>query len=312
MQHKKSVVVASLLSSLLLVSAQEVTQTSAQQGDVDPNGSSTCVTIDTNLRYKMRDTSSDGDISNLQDFLIANRYMQGTPTGYFGLGTFNAVKQFQKRSGLSPTGYVGALTRAKIKDTSCNQTADTGSQSQSGDRGEDHASQKQGMMNDTAKQMMEKLGQGMDKMKSLMASSTGLMSKVNSLMSEEDKTLLKQKEDDLKVKRDAFKSALDSFGGSTKNLTEEQKTTLKSKMDEVTTAEKSLNETRKSVMDKVSSSLSEGDKALLEKMKPSNEKREGTKSSEERKGEEGDRRPMMQRMEQNSSSLPAREGGVMR
>lgn len=50
-------------------------------------------------------------VVTLQTVLIQQGYMTGHATGYFGIITFKAVKQFQKAHGINPTGYVGPLTR---------------------------------------------------------------------------------------------------------------------------------------------------------------------------------------------------------
>ncbi|MEN9341871.1 MAG: Glucan endo,3-beta-glucanase, putative, glu81A [Candidatus Parcubacteria bacterium] len=89
-------------------------------GDVDTqNTTGGCVSIPTDLRYRSRDATTDGQISVLQDFLQAQGILNSEPTGYFGLLTFQAVKSFQQRNGLSPTGFVGPLTRGKIKAATC-------------------------------------------------------------------------------------------------------------------------------------------------------------------------------------------------
>ena len=94
-----------------------------QTGDVDPNaGASTCVTIVNNMRYKDRDISKNGEVSALQDFLQSNGYLNSEPTGYLGLLTVKAVKNFQKSNNITPTGYVGPITLAKINDSICNGT----------------------------------------------------------------------------------------------------------------------------------------------------------------------------------------------
>ncbi len=117
----KKIVLCSLPLAAMLMFAQAQTTTVQEQADIDPNGaSSSCVSIESNLRVRMKDASEGGDVTLLQDFLIAYGFMQGQPTGYFGQATLTAVKRFQQRSSLSPTGYVGPLTRAKVKDISCN------------------------------------------------------------------------------------------------------------------------------------------------------------------------------------------------
>ena len=90
------------------------------QGDVNPNTASlSCVTISHNLSYRSRDTSTGGDVSTLQDFLQSKGYLNSEPTGYFGLITLQATKNFQLASGILNSGYVGPITRAKIATLTC-------------------------------------------------------------------------------------------------------------------------------------------------------------------------------------------------
>lgn len=88
--------------------------------DVDTqNPQGACLDLQNNLRYRMRDTGTSDDISSLQDFLQANGYLHTEPTGFFGVLTLKAAKDFQQANGISPTGFVGPITRAKIKALSC-------------------------------------------------------------------------------------------------------------------------------------------------------------------------------------------------
>jgi hypothetical protein len=66
--------------------------------------------INTNLGYG----STGTQVVGLQQFLISNGYLQGTATGNFYSLTQQAVENFQSANGISPTGYVGSLTRAAI------------------------------------------------------------------------------------------------------------------------------------------------------------------------------------------------------
>lgn len=105
------------------------------KGDVDTSVTSTCIDLKSDmLRYKATDAATGGEVSELQDFLIAGGFLKTQATGYFGLGTFSAVKMYQKSVGLSSTGYVGALTKAKIKERSCalGQSTDMGTGPQNG------------------------------------------------------------------------------------------------------------------------------------------------------------------------------------
>ncbi len=89
-------------------------------GDVDTAPASTCIELKSDaLRYRATDATTNGEVSVLQDFLVSTSLLKTSVTGYFGLGTMSAVKQFQRKARLSPTGYVGPLTKAKIKEVSC-------------------------------------------------------------------------------------------------------------------------------------------------------------------------------------------------
>lgn len=55
----------------------------------------------------------------LQNFLYAKEYLKAIPNGYFGPGTFAAVKALQKALGLTQVGAVGPATRAYIKTATC-------------------------------------------------------------------------------------------------------------------------------------------------------------------------------------------------
>lgn len=56
----------------------------------------------------------DADVSELQKRLIAEGYLAGEVTGYYGPVTEAAVKKYQKAKGLPQTGYVARDTRAAL------------------------------------------------------------------------------------------------------------------------------------------------------------------------------------------------------
>src|SRR3989344_8888342 len=87
--------------------------------DIDPEGESTCIFLQNNLRYRSVDARTNGEVTILQDFLQSNSYLDSNPSGFFGLLTLKAVKKFQTASGIEPTGFVGPLTRAKIQLLTC-------------------------------------------------------------------------------------------------------------------------------------------------------------------------------------------------
>ena len=93
----------------------------AQTEDTDPNPTnSDCVALVNNLRYRDRDSNTNGEVSTLQDFLQSQGYLKSEPTGFNGLLTVKAVKDFQKANNISPaSGYVASVTRAKIRSLTC-------------------------------------------------------------------------------------------------------------------------------------------------------------------------------------------------
>ncbi|HCC06488.1 TPA: hypothetical protein DEP94_04020 [Candidatus Nomurabacteria bacterium] len=113
---KKYIIGTLLLSACFsFVSAQVVGDTPL------PSVGSSCVDLQNNLAYKQsKDSNSNGEVSDLQSFLQEQGLLTSDPTGYFGALTFNAVKTFQKQNNLLAYGYVGQMTRALIKDISCN------------------------------------------------------------------------------------------------------------------------------------------------------------------------------------------------
>lgn len=75
-----------------------------------------CVDLSVNVsRYQ--ETAS---VRALQDFLYEKGHLKAAPNGYFGAGTLNALKAYQKDKGITQTGTAGPLTRATIKSESCN------------------------------------------------------------------------------------------------------------------------------------------------------------------------------------------------
>lgn len=58
--------------------------------------------------------SRGADVITLQTVLLQQGYMTGSPTGYFGTLTLKALKDFQKAHAISPTGFVGPLTRGVL------------------------------------------------------------------------------------------------------------------------------------------------------------------------------------------------------
>lgn len=73
-----------------------------------------------------KEASTTKEVTKLRVFLKEDRdFATNTidPVGTFGENTRKAVIVFQKKNKISPTGNVGKLTRAKIKELSCSTTA---------------------------------------------------------------------------------------------------------------------------------------------------------------------------------------------
>jgi peptidoglycan hydrolase-like protein with peptidoglycan-binding domain len=107
------IAVGSISVSTLPVSAQ-----ATDLNDQIPD-SSDCLVLTSYLKFGSSDVTTNKQVSILQGFLSESGYYQGAATGYFGSKTRVAVKAFQSANGISPSGYVGALTSAKVKEISC-------------------------------------------------------------------------------------------------------------------------------------------------------------------------------------------------
>lgn len=78
------------------------------------------VTVGPALSKNLFYGTSGADVKSLQLFLVKLGLLTATPNGTFGPQTLKAVKKFQSLHGISPTGYVGILTRAMIKSIKIN------------------------------------------------------------------------------------------------------------------------------------------------------------------------------------------------
>jgi hypothetical protein len=85
-----------------------------------------CVELSRNLGFRMKDAAVGGDIAKLQNVLHVSGFFKSESTGYFGLLTLQAVKDFQKTHGIAPTGFVGPLTRGKIAELTCKNSGQQG------------------------------------------------------------------------------------------------------------------------------------------------------------------------------------------
>ncbi len=78
-----------------------------------------CVDLNVTISLGSTDARTKGEVSKVQNFLYAQKYLMVTSTGYFGAMSQSAVRKFQGNNGIPVTGTVGPLTRAKIKQISC-------------------------------------------------------------------------------------------------------------------------------------------------------------------------------------------------
>lgn len=90
------------------VSSGSITNTNTSSG--------TAIIIRPNRKfyYQLQLGSSGSDVLSLQQFLEALGYLQGTPNGYYGTATRQAVMYYQRANGISQTGILGPLTRNSI------------------------------------------------------------------------------------------------------------------------------------------------------------------------------------------------------
>lgn len=87
--------------------------------DGDPSND-VCINLQTQVfRYRSSDTTTNGEVSVLQDFLIDKGLLSGQATGFYGRATVAAVKNYQRQVGVSPTGNVGPLTKSIIQKETC-------------------------------------------------------------------------------------------------------------------------------------------------------------------------------------------------
>jgi peptidoglycan hydrolase-like protein with peptidoglycan-binding domain len=111
---KRSAEDPEIINSLLARIEDLKRQIATLQAQINSSkGNATCI-FNNNIYYGLKNS----DVICLQKFLLSQGsaiYPEGLVTGYFGSSTKSAVVRFQQKYGISPTGYVGLLTRNKIK-----------------------------------------------------------------------------------------------------------------------------------------------------------------------------------------------------
>ncbi len=113
----------------LLAQIQKLQALMAQLQAANPSLSSTtpppppqagsCVNLTQNMHYRSTDATTGGQVTTLQNYLIANGYLSGTATGFYGLATTQAVGKLQVSLGITSSGspnfgFMGPKTRAAI------------------------------------------------------------------------------------------------------------------------------------------------------------------------------------------------------
>lgn len=78
-----------------------------------------CTILTKNLVYGATNSTSDNQVTALQNFLHSKGYLASSPTGRFGSLTTTAVKKFQQSQSISSVGSVGPITRVAIQKMSC-------------------------------------------------------------------------------------------------------------------------------------------------------------------------------------------------
>ncbi len=91
---------------------------SAANNPATVSSASAVSAVSSGNKYKFNKALSLGsrgaDVTELQKRLIAEGFLSGTATGYFGSLTVTAVKKYQSANGISTLGNVGPATRAQL------------------------------------------------------------------------------------------------------------------------------------------------------------------------------------------------------
>ncbi len=111
-------------TSSVLVTVSSSSDVSSSDGDIPVDvisATSSCLRFTKNLQHGVSDKGRGTSVSQLQDFLRSNNFLQIKKTGFFGVRTVQAIKKFQNKNGLPSTGTLGPVTRAKIEKISCHK-----------------------------------------------------------------------------------------------------------------------------------------------------------------------------------------------
>lgn len=118
--------IVTLAFSFLALPLVSVAQSPAVTDDTTSATNIYCPHLSTTFKKGYRDKNTNGQVSELQQFL--SDYYSVEPTqlisGFFGNTTNGYVKRFQSEQNLPPLGVVGSLTRAAIANV-CSTGSDT-------------------------------------------------------------------------------------------------------------------------------------------------------------------------------------------
>jgi hypothetical protein len=78
-----------------------------------------CTNMKSRMLFGVNDTTTEGEVSQLQYYLKGRGYFNGSITGDYFSQTKKAVEEFQKDNGLIVTGIVGKVTRGKMREVGC-------------------------------------------------------------------------------------------------------------------------------------------------------------------------------------------------
>ena len=83
------------------------------------SAASRCTVLTKGLSLGSTNSTSDSQVSLLQDFLYSGGYLSVSATGRYGNLTVSAVKKFQASHSIDAVGFVGPATRAAIQKETC-------------------------------------------------------------------------------------------------------------------------------------------------------------------------------------------------